>query len=127
MAQHAAGFGVGLRRLELERRTVEVFRHRRGHDKGGRQPAGAGRHGHAAFQELAAAPPRADAIWAGHDISPFWLFSRLSTPLSDRLAPRKIRPSLASVTVEMRVPVTPCRARTYPSGTGRGRQKRPAA
>src|SRR5215470_19435035 len=78
MAQHAAGFGVGLRRLELERRTVEVFRHWRGHDEGGRQPVGAGRHGHGAFQELAAAPPRADAIWAGHDITPLWIFSRLS-------------------------------------------------
>src|SRR5215468_8118756 len=77
MAQHTAGFGVGLRRLELEIRTVEFFRHRRGHGKAGRQPVGACRHGHAAFQELAAAPPRTDAIWAGHDISPLWLFSRL--------------------------------------------------
>src|SRR6266851_3565346 len=78
MAQHAAGFGARLRRLELERRTVKFFRNRRGQGKGGRQPVGAGRHGHAAFQELAAAPPRTEFIWAGHDISPLSLFSRLS-------------------------------------------------
>src|SRR5271166_3350130 len=127
MAQHAAGFGVGLRRLELERRTVEFLRHRRGHGKGGRQPVGAGRHGHAAFQELAAAPPRTDAIWAGHDIPSLWLFSRLSTPRSNCFAPRQNMTEPADVIVEMRVPVTPCRARTYPPGPFRRRQKRLAA
>src|ERR1700736_2381283 len=124
MAQHAAGFGVGLRRLELERRTVEFFRHRRGYGKGGRQPVGAGCHGHAAFQELAAPAPRTDAIWAGHDISPLWLFSRLSTARSNCLAPRQNMTEPVGVTVEMRVPVKPCRARTYPPGPCRRRQKR---
>src|SRR6266404_532220 len=115
MAQHAAGFCVGLRRFELERRTVEFFRHRRGDGKGGRQPVGAGGHCHAASQELAAAPPRTDAIWAGHDISPLWLFSRLSTTRSNCLAPRQ-NTTEPAVTVEMRVPLTPCRTRTYPPG-----------
>src|SRR5207302_1519443 len=91
MAQHAAGFGVGLRRLELERRTVECFRHRRGRGKGGTQPVRTGRHGHAVFQKLAAAPPRTDAIWAGHAISPLWLFSRLSTLPSNSLPPPPCR------------------------------------
>src|SRR5215469_3253781 len=88
MAQHATGFGIGLRRLKLKTRTVEFFRHRRGHGKARRQPVGAGR-GHAAFQELAAAPPRADTMWAGHGISPVWLFSRLRTSRSKCLAPGK--------------------------------------
>src|SRR4029077_1571945 len=101
MAQYAAGFGVGLRRLELERRTVEFFRHRRGHGKGGRQPVGAGRHGHAAFQELAAAPPWTDAIRAGHDISPLVLFS--SEHAAVKLAcSRQNMTEPAGVTVEMR-------------------------
>src|SRR6516162_6354552 len=117
MAQHTAGLGVGLRRLELERRAVEFFRHRRGHDKGGRQPVGAGRHGRAAFQELAAAPPRTDAIWAAHDISPLWLFSRLSTRRSNCLAPPQTMTEPAGVTVEMRVLVTPCRSQNVSSRT----------
>src|SRR6266403_6336786 len=101
MAQHAAGFGVGLRRLELERRTVEFFRHRRGDGKGGRQPVGAGGHCHAASQELAAAPPRTDAIWAGHDISPLWLFSREHAAVKLSCSPANMTES-AGITVEMR-------------------------
>src|SRR5580700_175408 len=127
MAQHAAGFGVGLRRLELERRTVEFFRHRRGHGKGGRQPVGAGRHGHAAFQELAAAPPRTDAIWAGHDISPLWLFTSSEHAAVKLSCSPENMTEPAGVTLEMRVPVTPCRARTSPPGPCRRRQKRLAA
>src|SRR6516164_5324655 len=106
MAQHAAGFGVGLWRLELERRTVEFFRHRRGHGKGGRQPVGAGRHGHAAFQELAAAPPRTDAIWAGHDISPRWLCSRLHAAVKLSCSPAKYDPAPVSAEMPSRSPLS---------------------
>src|SRR6476646_8676187 len=89
MAQHAAGFGIGLRRLELERRTVEFFRHRRGDGKGGRQTVGAGRHGHAAFQELAAAPTWTDVKWDDHNISPRWFFSRLKPRLNLSCTPER--------------------------------------
>src|SRR3954471_16331237 len=79
MAQHAAGFGIGLGCLKLERRTVKLLGHGRGHCKGGRQPVGAGYHAHAAFQELAAAPPRTDTNWGSHDVPYLWFLFRLST------------------------------------------------
>src|SRR3954453_11914422 len=88
MAEHAAGFGIGLGCLKLERRNIKFFGDGRGHGKGRRQPVSSGYHAHAAFQELAAAPPRTDANWGNHDIPHLRFFLRLSTFSSRPNMPR---------------------------------------
>src|SRR5260370_18837213 len=83
MAQHAGGFGVGLRRLELERRTVELVGHIGRMTKAPPHPIGARRQGNAALQEVASVPPRMRGMRVGHEASPLWLFSARCTPCSD--------------------------------------------
>ncbi len=73
-AQHATRFGAGLGRFELERHAVEFVGHLLGHPESRGQPVSARHRGRAAFEKVAACPPRASEIWVPHDASSLWVF-----------------------------------------------------
>jgi len=73
-AHHAARFGVGLGSRELKLRAVEFQGYFGGIGEAPAHPISASRHGGAALQEIAAAPPRAHGTRIGHDVSPFGSF-----------------------------------------------------
>src|SRR5271170_2610265 len=83
VAQHAAGFGIGLGRRELKFRAVELVRDLSGVPEPSGEAVDSRRNRGATLQEAATGPPRASRLRVVHNASLPWVFSRQHTACSD--------------------------------------------